>query len=405
MKRAVATGLIGLAAVLLPVALVLSHRNLVIVFGLIGLAGLSSLWGRGRPSEWVLWLFGLMAYASLTCLWSPYEDALMWPGYLLALGVLSYAAMGAGDRQLSTFILGAGALSLVLLTFEAATGGLIRDITPPESRPDKDYIASGRGVTAALYLGPVLLLVLTRYRRWVAACIVLLCLGIAAASFGITANIVAFMAACIAALFTYRWPRLGLRLMVVGAGVGFFIMPLFALSLPPVETLLALEEGPISWRSRLVIAKAVVTYLPDEPLALIFGHGVESARSLGEELGHVRLFGAIEPLHMIPSHPHNLYLQTWYELGLVGVCLSVTALWRGGQAILAGVSTRDMAAAIAALGGMITVFASVDASFWTLWRVVAPLLGIWLLLHRSPEKGRPIGDSTASSIQADRPMG
>ncbi|MEM9423127.1 MAG: O-antigen ligase family protein, partial [Pseudomonadota bacterium] len=338
MKQNIAKVLIGLAAFLLPVALLLSHRNFTIILGLIGLAGLGTVLQR-TPPRWTLWLFGLMAYGAVTCIWSPSDEAYAWPGFLLALGGLTYSAMGAGDRQLSTYVLVAAGFAIVLLGFEAVTGGLLRDITPPKAPPNKDDIATARGITAALYLAPAVLLVLVRYQRWLSALLVLSSVCVAAFAFGIFANTLAFILAVLAAGFTYWRPRYGLRLLIVCAVFGFIAMPLSALALPSVETLLTYEAGPATWRIRLVIWKVVTQSMAEHPLHLLFGNGIESVRVLGDELGMMSVPGALHDISVVPTHPHNVFLQVWYELGLVGCVLSIITLWKGGQVLVARITT------------------------------------------------------------------
>ncbi|MEM9988601.1 MAG: O-antigen ligase family protein, partial [Pseudomonadota bacterium] len=166
-----------------------------------------------------------------------------------------------------------------------------------------------------------------------------------------------------------------LRLTFLGAGVMITLMPLVVMALPPVEQLILLEEGPVSWRQRLIIWKTVWAATLDHPFSFLFGHGVEAAKVLRDQLGMVQLPGAAADLHIIPNHPHNIYLQIWYEMGVIGVLIFLLALWQGGKALEDLVQDRAMIMAIVALASGTVVLASIDASLWTWWRVMGPTMG------------------------------
>ena len=379
----VADNLIRLAAVLLPVGIVLSHRNVPIAFALIALTGLAAL-PRFRPAPWALALFGLALWALITCFWSPYYDVMAWPAYLLALGVLGNSAMLVGTMgQVRAIAYGAGA-ALVLLTVESLTGGLIRDLVPPAGPPDKDDIATARGITTVLSLVPGLMLMAgTRAKvpwRWLL--VIAACAFICAKSFGVTANLLALLAAGGAAGLVWLLPRRGLLLVLVAAALPVLLMPLVAMTLPGTETMTGWETGPASWRMRLIAWKATWGGVTDGPLGFLFGHGVEGARMLGARLGEVDIPGVAVTVQMVPTHPHNVYLQVWFDLGLVGVGLALAAFALGARALGRASLTRAEASAVAALAAMAAIFALTDASLWTLWRVIAPMLGAWLIARQ-----------------------
>lgn len=373
-----ATGLRWLAAILLPVAAVLSHRNLPMVLALIGLAGFFQ-WRQLAVPRWSWAGFAFVGWAALTALWSPYSGAADWPAYMAALALILVGLSASGDARSDPVVFAAIVGTILLLGVEAATGGLIRDMTPPVSRPDKDDIATARGITEMLALAPAALLLAYRADKRLLLIPLVIALGWASVSFGIFANALAFVAAIGAGAFAYRWPKTGMRWAMIGAGLGFVVMPLFALALPPMETLTSLEAGPASWRMRLVIWKTIVSHLGDGWGTLVFGHGVEGLRVLGEQLGDMRLPGVEVAVNVVPTHAHNIYLQIWYDLGMGGCILALLALWQGAQRLGRHVHAPDMAAAVTAFIAMTVVFAAVDASLWTLWRVAGPILGAWAL--------------------------
>lgn len=381
--------LFGLAAVLLPVAAVLSHRNVPVPLALIALAGLPAF-RHLRPAPWVLAAWGLIAWAGVTVFWSDYPRAFDWPPYLLVLAVLGTSAMlVSGPRAGRWLAIGAG-VTLALLTIESLTGGLIRDLVPPEGRPDKDDVATARGITIMLCLVPGLMLTVAISRQRALAWLIAItfCTFVCAASFGIAANLMAALAPLAAAALVWLSPKWGLRLVLLGALLPFILMPVIAAALPPLDILTTLEEGPASWRMRLVAWKGVWGGITDGTFGFLFGHGVEGARVLGERLGQIQIPGALEPHHIVPTHPHNIYLQVWFDLGLAGVALAVASIVLGAKALEKAALPKAVAMAVAALIAMVIIFALTDASLWTQWRVAAPLLGAWLILAISREARR-----------------
>lgn len=174
--------------------------------------------------------------------------------------------------------------------------------------------------------------------------------------------------------------------MIFGAVLPFLMMPIVAALLPPIDILADMEAGPASWRLRLIAWEAVWQGMIDSPLTFVFGHGVEGTRVLGEAVGVVTIPGEEAELLAVPTHPHNVYIQIWYDLGLIGVGLSVVAIWLGWRAMERAKMPKPVMAAIGALIAISTVLSLFDASLWTLWRVAGPLLGAWLIILSSRDQ-------------------
>lgn len=374
-------GLRALVAIGIAYTLVLSHRNLPSVLVVLAVSGLPAL-TRVRLSGWAWGVFGFIAWAALTALWSPYSDRWDWPVNLAILGAVSAAvAPISAPRSFRWIVWGVLAASFLLFV-EALSGGIIRDLLPPDNRPDKDDVATARGIGCLVLMMPAVALMAYRWWGRGALFIVVAATIFMGSRFGITANLLAAVAGAMAAGLAYFWPRLTLRMLLVSGIAGFVLMPLFAAALPTVDTMMEWTAGPASWRMRLTAWKEIWNGLGDgNVLHLIFGHGVEAGRVLGDTLGGRLLPGAVLPSRAIPTHPHNIFLQVWYDLGLVGALLSAGALYLGFRQLLAAQLQRESVMAVAALSSAILVFAAVDASLWTLWRVAAPVLGGWMLFQ------------------------
>jgi O-antigen ligase len=128
---------------------------------------------------------------------------------------------------------------------------------------------------------------------------------------------------------------------------------------------------PPSWLHRIAIWQSVATKIPG---GLPFGYGADFARAWQETAPLINVPGAGAPLELMPTHPHNFFLQIWLELGLPGV-LSFTAFVYCGMKVLK--NTNPPAAVLASVVGAIAAIAvsmSVEGSLWQVWRLAAMAL-------------------------------
>ena len=407
---ALAPGVRALAYALLPVALVLAHRNVGLsaaLIGLTGLAGLANLAGPAsaenragraavpRPAPlppWAWPFLGLVAWLSLTTLWTPNANDASWSWRLPLLVLAGVACVRAADGARSwegAAFAGAVLLGVLLLGTEGLTGGAVRDALPPTERPDKDDVASARGVGAAILLLPPALLCLRRqglgaHGLLVAGGVGAVCLALGVWRFGVIANGLALALAGLAGLCAWYAPRSVPRLLLIGGAAALLLAPLAALALPPPETIETLAVGPLSWRQRLLAWRLTADAATSGPLTLLFGAGQNASSVLGEALGTARFPGAPIPIARLPSHPHDMPLQLWYEGGLVALWLGAAGLALAARA--AGRWPRDQAAAASALAAAFLVLALVDADLWSAWRWSVLALAVTGLRLAAPSR-------------------
>ena len=375
-----------LALGLIPVALLLSHRNLTVVTTLLALSAVPALargWRQVRVPGWAWVALALSGYLALSSLWTPSVGDREWglriPLFVLTVLAVVIAARRGTIAEARVFAL-AFLTACVLLGIEGLTGGLLRDLLPPPNAPDRDDVSTARGVGLAVAMLPAGTWWLSRLHgvrgRWLAAGAAVL-LAIGAVRFGVAANALALVASGAAALLAWRAPRAVASAGPHALAAAFVLVPIAASLLPPADTLAELTSGPVSWRQRLVIWRTVADAALADPLILVFGAGEQSSAALGETAGTVSIPGSPVPLPRVPTHPHSVFLQVWYEAGAVGVGLAVSALTLVGRAVGRATLPRSVLVAFAAtLAGAFVSFA-VDASLWTLWRASALVLAAW----------------------------
>ena len=193
----------------------------------------------------------------------------------------------------------------------------------------------------------------------------------------------ALVAGLVFAAVAYFWPRFGTWAAGASfAGALFLIIPLslgmYAAGLHENEDLFT------SARARVIIWNYTSERILERP---ILGVGTNSTRYLDEQRPKVV---APEAKKLIVeaqtrAHPHNVYLQVWYELGLIGALLfallGLSLLWRIDQLP----QDRTFFAI-----GHFAISMTVIASTYGLWQnwfqsiIVLSILAL-LVLARSPD--------------------
>jgi O-antigen ligase len=76
----------------------------------------------------------------------------------------------------------------------------------------------------------------------------------------------------------------------------------------------------------------------------------------------------------VPVHPHNVFLQTWLELGVPGVAALALFIWFGLQALLKAKFSKAVGAACVGAFAAIMISVMVEGSMWQVWRLAAMAL-------------------------------
>ena len=399
--------LVLLALTLTPVAIVLTHRAIAPLMGFIALAAATrpDIWRTGfrpltPPVDWraadtaaSLAFLGFCLWIAVSSLWSPTPGAaklaLNFFGAGLALGavVLEARTCSHGARRRITFwFLGAVLIALGLLFFEAVSGGLIRAITPPaDETPGRlmDEIRLGRGFAAlapSLFpaAGLVVLLMRDKLSRTSLSVMLAILFVLAfwtALDYTIAANSAAVLIGSLAFILGWRAPGTTLRAIMFLAIILLIFMPVLFAAVPFVSFVdrvgLPLPE---SWMQRLYVWQAASAAALD---CLPFGCGVDYARALGAEGRMVSLPGSLRPLPLMPTHPHNIFLQIWLELGFPGAVLAGVGLLAGGRLLTGAQLSKPAAAAAAGAATAILVSALVEMSLWQMWRLASIGLAVF----------------------------
>lgn len=162
-----------------------------------------------------------------------------------------------------------------------------------------------------------------------------------------------------AALAVLCLGRKGATLVGLGLAAAVLVMPFL-----PYQSLLppdvAVNEAdlplPITWVHRLFIWDYVSGRIED---AFMLGFGAQSSRALTD----MKVLVSESTLDVIPLHPHNVGLQVWLELGLVGALLFALLLYAIARSTRGG-NRADMAVG----AGAMVAFAIISFASYGAWQ-------------------------------------
>ena len=406
-----------------PFFLVLSHRGVAPALLVMGAAVALSpdIWRQGIKT--FLWkpnwrsplvragIFFLLfcAWIALSGLWSPEHDALKANAFSLALNPLTPVLAGGAviwtigrwslprARWFRGLFAGAASFAIAGLFFEAMTGGLLRDLTPPtQADPARDFVSLGRAATLAIItLLPALALVYGTlrpaggilYKAKIPILSALFFMTLFAGwRFGISSNVLAVLFSLLMFLWVRRAPQTGLTLLAWGMVAATLLAPAAAF-LPAQEWFNAWGgKASVSWLQRLVIWQ----HAGEAAMGCFtFGCGADYARIIHSAKETFTTPHWPVPLPVMPLHPHNLFLQIWLEMGLIGAALFAAAILNAAKAVSDSALDGATKAVIAASAAAFFVSASFEMSLWQVWRSAGPAYaGVMVaLLWRSRRAG------------------
>jgi hypothetical protein len=332
----------------------------------------------------------LAAYLFLNATWSLDRPAAFQKAALLAgLLLIGFAAVQAVTildantvrRAALAFALGAfgGALFVLieLLTHGMITRTAINNISllQPES-PKRLKISSGRvirvslpefnqNVNLAMFHLWSGLLGLMALRGTVRIGAMLLFFGLISTVVFISAHgssQLALVGSSIVVMAIWIWRRFAI-ITLVGLWLGAFMLVIPASFVAYQSGLHLLTWLPSSSRARVILWEFTAEQTLNNPL---LGVGAESTPVVNEKLREAGLRDEPEGFvfaRSVGHHAHNIFLNSWYELGAIGTLLFAVA---GAAIVLLIMSLPALAQPFA--GGCFAAFALVAAFSWGMWQ-------------------------------------
>ncbi len=393
MPSTVAKTMMAIFAVM-PTLVLFAAKGIVPALILLALIAALDLWQRRPPLPHVgrRWLVPVvfLAWAAFSTIWA--EDHVSSlkslggiSGIFIGTIILALSIASAGQqaaRQINAGLMIGFAVMCAVYLFEYATDGMLlqigRDILSQNQSALKDYrilYNSGLIILTAVAM-PLVFAAWTRQRVLgvVMAIGIIAAAALADAAVIIVALSVGFLAFAAARLLPRAFPvAVLLVLTVVGLG-----LPFVTDRLPDPRIEVPTGEGlwpPVA--SRMLIWRAAAENIEKSP---IIGLGLNASKNLYPrstrklmkvyyDHGPLKIF--VEP---IPLHPHNVMLQIWLELGLVGALLFIALIAQGFYAIATSDLTKNARAAIMASATTLLFVANISFGIWQKWWLTAIIL-------------------------------
>jgi O-antigen ligase len=362
----------------------------------------------------------LLGFAAISSAWSADPETTLSHALILLLMLLQWHILSywisiqteGRIQHLAHWLLIAIAIGMAILAFEVFAHQFLRRwiihhfdiLNPPTLNKHYRVSASGdvriqgfelnRSVAAANFLvWPALLVASSiwsgRRLALVGAVLVGLLVALTLWSNHETSKIAVVVALIIFALAKIR-PRLApLALAAMWCTLILGIVPLAQIAYNQLE----LHKA--SWlqktaSERIIIWNDISGRVLESPL---FGVGARTAHVLSADSEATIKESSAGERPAIARHAHNVYLQTWYELGLVGALLMLLS----GLSILRGITALSEATRPFALAAAATFIAEIGSS-WEIWQrwffALFILAAVFLALAaRSAEAGRRTSSS------------
>ena len=342
-----------------------------------------------QPNQALIALVAFALYAMLSAVWAANPSGAVGKSLLfLAAALIVFASMGAfakleaheAERAARWFLAGSLCGAVFVLIELLTQGALTRFAMNwvPVLKPDRDkHVAFSKGwvkrinvsefnqhvamLALQLWAGLLALTSLeTGRRRGILMLLYFCTLAVPIAISEHDSSQVAIVAGLVVLALAWRWPRQIIAGLAACWVVGFvLVLPLDFLAFKTAELHQA-DWLPKSARARVIIWEYTAEQVLERPFR---GIGADSTAKVKEQ----RTTPEEQPKGFVfrrttGQHAHNVFLQTWYELGFVG-------------AVLAAIAGAAVAFRIALLPRLAQPFGA--AAFMTLATIAAFAWGIW----------------------------
>jgi O-antigen ligase len=403
-----------------PLVTVASPRTSPFFLMVIGVTLIVAALRRGvdwhallRPNAALFALLILALYTCLSAAWAANPEGALSKSSLLGAATLvvfagsaaittldAEEAQRASRALIAGALCGAGFLLIEILSDGALTRFAMNTIAA--FRPDRAKhitIVDGRvtrinlsefnqsAATLALLLWPGLLALRSAVempRRFLLALLFFLALAVPIAISEHDSSQVGIVASLTVLLVALKWPRATIRGLAAMWCLGFvLVLPLDFLAYN--SGLHQVKWLPSSFRARVIIWEYTAERVLEQPW---IGIGGDSTPAMKTKDGTPDWPKGFVYKRTTGQHAHNLFLQAWYELGVIGAILAALA----GAAV--ALRLLALPAAAQAYGAAsFTLFAVIAAFAWGMWQVwlmcAFALLPLYLGMAAQPFRASP----------------
>ena len=322
----------------------------------------------------------LFLWAFVSLIWAPEPrvgaTALAKLGALSLVGMVAIAELNRSTpedrRGLRVGVTGFAVLLVFLLGVEILVDGKIGALVkgPPPYRGELLFTTNASAILSLFALAMSALMVTIARKPWGA----LIFPGIAlivVASLPMFASLAALVLG--GAAFGAVW-FLGRKAIYVSLllGIVLSVSTPFVAYLGVIQQTEALKVSdiPTSWQHRLLIWEFTAKKSLERPIS---GHGFDASRVISRDAETKPVFTTSTSWQesVLPLHPHNIGLQLWLELGVVGVILGLVVLIAIARALASFAPDRLLCASLTGVVTVAWTIASISFGAWQSWWIAA----------------------------------
>lgn len=373
--------LLGFVWAIWPLAAITGGQAFSVLSPLVALLLLPQTLLKFRARAYMLPLVGFIVFTVLSAGWSPRDLTLididiahgkfnvraefLRVGLLLIWLAVIFAAANRmseeGRRRVAAISQGSFLVLLLILTLITPVEGYIFDAVRPQYDTTEGVQNVSRACELLAVAMPILLMGLMEGRpRRVQVLFFILVAGLTIGICywrGVDGALGAILAAVLAMLIVHIMPRFGFRLLAIGlSGLVLAAPMIFGLISRGADA----NTATSSLEHRRAIWQRTVEIIAENPVA---GGGVGVLRTIDEPIAS----GLFEGQSILPNHPHNMLLQLWAEMGLIGALLVSAAILLAGWRIQTPGMMRRQGLRIAAFIGGMTAIACTSFDLWNDW--------------------------------------
>lgn len=323
-------------------------------------------------------------------------------GVAIAYGLSAEQRNAVGQAAVIGLVIGLCFLAMEWIGNGVISKLLYGHVEKPGS--ERGFLWLGRGAAVlALLAWPALLWLWTNERRWQAGALALATfflikqLQSATATYGFLASLLIF------AVFRLR-PKWGAWLLAGSFLMAVLVMPLVANNLDRLIELKVpdsrLSSPYENLRTRFKIWDFVGKRIVEKPLA---GWGMNASRSVPGGADTRRNPTSQDPrtrISILPLHPHNVVLQWWLELGLIGAAVFTVAIISLILGMTRWIKDNDALAAGLALLSLLGAIAFMSYGAWQSWWLATQAVAATIFAGVLPKDAGGRHDAKKASADA-----
>lgn len=385
--------IIAAAILLYPVIAVFAPKGMTVLLVFPALLSLMLRQNRiavfkGMPRVALVILAALAMWSVVTVWWAPRPlDALeLWfrvvaiglCGILLIAAATKTTALSASDtdrRLLVTSLVVSGWMFVALFGFELVTdgfiSGLVRSLwtrlTPWTVGPPRaDLFLLQASAALVMFAWPCIAALARRHSTSIAVLYAAV-VGVLLSIQNMEAALLAFASGVVVFAVVCRFKRKGVAVVLIGlalVNVALVLAALEIISSDQQDGFIATLSGGV--RERLHIIDYVYARISENPL---IGWGFDGSRAIGQGL-----LGGFGSNKAIPLHPHNIWAQTWLELGFIGLFLVVSLVVSVALHVFADGKARGSIAVAAMISYLL--IGNISYGMWQNWWLAIAWLNI-----------------------------